>query len=69
MNLLTSISQEEVREKYAEITVREKQSYISKVTGIPAPVLSEFKAGRKMLYEESLIALNDYLNNSSCSNN
>ena len=64
---MTVISQEEVRKKYADITVREKQSYISKVTGIPAPVLSEFKAGRKLLYEKSLIALNDYLNNSSCS--
>lgn len=63
MKGLTEISQEEVRKKYTEITVREKQSYISKVTGIPAPVLSEFKAGRKMLYDTSLIALNNYLNN------
>ena len=58
---MTMITQEEVRKKYAERTIREKQSYISKVTGIPAPVLSEFKAGRKLLFESSLIALNNYL--------
>lgn len=61
---MTDLSQEEVRQKYAERTIREKQSYISKVTGIPAPVLSEFKRGRKLLHEESLIALNEYLTNS-----
>ena len=58
---MTELSQESVRQKYVERTIREKQSYISKVTGIPAPVLSAFKAGKKLLYEESLIALNDYL--------
>lgn len=61
---MTDLSQEEVRQKYAERTIREKQSYISKVTNIPAPVLSEFKRGRKLLHEESLIALNEYLTNS-----
>ena len=61
---MTNISQEVVRQKYAERTIREKQSYISKVTNIPAPVLSEFKRGRKLLHEESLIALNEYLTNS-----
>ena len=60
---MTDLSQEEVRQKYAERTIREKQSYISKVTNIPAPVLSEFKRGRKLLHEESLIALNEYLTN------
>lgn len=61
---MIDLSQEEVRQKYAERTIREKQSYISKVTNIPAPVLSEFKRGRKLLHEESLIALNEYLTNS-----
>lgn len=61
---MTNISQEVVRQKYAERTIREKQSYISKVTNIPAPVLSEFKRGRKLLHEESLIALHEYLTNS-----
>lgn len=54
---------EEIRKKYIERLIREKQTYISGVTGIPAPVLSEFKAGRKTLYPESLAALNDYLTN------
>lgn len=60
---MTDLIQEEVRQKYIERIVREKQSYISKVTGIPAPVLSEFKNGRKTLYKESLEALNNYLEN------
>ena len=55
------MNQEETRKKYIERLIREKQTYISSVTGIPAPVLSEFKAGRKMLHPESLQALNDYL--------
>lgn len=59
MNVLT---QESVRQKYIERTIREKQSYISKVTGIPAPVLSEFKTGKKLLYQKSLEILDDYLN-------
>lgn len=57
------MSQEETRQKYIERLIREKQTYISSVTGIPAPVLSEFKAGRKTLHSESLQALNDYLDN------
>lgn len=55
--------QERVRCKYVERLVREKQTYISKRTGIPAPVLSLFKAGKKKLYEESLERLDAYLNN------
>lgn len=57
------MDQEETRKKYIERLVREKQTYISGVTGIPAPVLSEFKAGRKKLHPESLAALNEYLDN------
>jgi len=57
------LDQEEIRKKYIERLIREKQTYISSVTGIPAPVLSEFKAGIKTLYPESLAALNDYLTN------
>ena len=57
------MSQEETRQKYIERLIREKQTYISSVTGIPAPVLSEFKVGRKILHPESLQALNDYLDN------
>ena len=57
------MTQEEVREKYIARLVKEKQSYISKVTGIPAPVLSIFKSGKKDLYPESLQALSNYLEN------
>lgn len=57
------LSQEEIRKKYIERLVREKQTYISSVTGIPCPVLSEFKYGKKELYPESLAALSDYLDN------
>ena len=57
------MNQEEIRKKYIERLIREKQTYISSVTKIPAPVLSEFKAGRKTLHPESLAALNDYLTN------
>ena len=60
---MTDLVQEEVRQKYIERIVREKQSYISKVTGIPAPVLSAFKKGKKTLYAESLEKLNNYLDN------
>ena len=55
------MDQEDVRKKYIKRLVREKQVYISSVTGIPSPVLSEFKAGRKKLWEEHLIKLNEYL--------
>lgn len=58
---MTDLTQEAVRQKYVERTVREKQSYISKVTGIPESVLSQFKKGKKQLHESSLVALNDYL--------
>lgn len=57
------MNQEEIRKKYIERLIRKKQTYISSVTKIPAPVLSEFKAGRKTLHPESLAALNDYLTN------
>lgn len=55
------MNQEEIRKKYIERLIREKQTYISSVTGIPSPVLSEFKVGRKTLRPEFLQALNDYL--------
>lgn len=61
--MLNELTQESVRKKYAERLVREKQTYISKVTGIPASVLSEFKLGKKVLYDSSLEILNDYLDN------
>lgn len=61
--LVTINRQEKVRRQYVERLIREKQTYISKQTGIPAPVLSLFKAGKKNLYDESLEKLENYLNN------
>lgn len=61
--MTNELTQESVRKKYAERLIREKQTYISKVTGIPASVLSEFKSGKKVLYDSSLKVLNDYLDN------
>lgn len=55
------LTQEEVRSKYKERLVRERQDWISKVTGIPMPVLSGFKNGKKELWQESLEKLNAYL--------
>lgn len=57
------IIQQEVREKLIERVEREKQSYIAKQVGVPKQVLSAFKLGRKDLWEEHLIKLNDYLDN------
>lgn len=55
------LTQEEVRNKYKERLIRERQDWISKVTGIPTPVLSGFKNGKKELWQESLEKLNAYL--------
>lgn len=55
------LNQNIIREKYRKRVVRERQDYISKVTGIPSPLLSCFKNGKKDLWEESLQKLNDYL--------
>lgn len=55
------VSQEEVREKLVKRTEREKQSYIAKQIGMPKQVLSAFKLGRKELWTEHLIKLNEYL--------
>lgn len=54
-------TQQEVREKLIKVAEREKQTYIAKQIGMPKQVLSAFKLGRKDLWEEHLIALNDYL--------
>lgn len=56
-------TQQEVREKLIKVAEREKQSYIAKQIGMPKQVLSAFKLGRKNLWDEHLIKLNDYLDN------
>lgn len=58
---MVKLSQEEVRERYIQRLIREKQIYISEVTGIPSTVLSNFKRSLD-LWESSLEVLNSYLN-------
>lgn len=55
------LKQKEVRERYKKRLVREKQSYISSVTGIPCSLLSQFKQGKRDLWSVSLYILNAYL--------
>lgn len=54
-------TQDEVREKLRERVKREKQTYIANQIGVSKQVISDFKLGRKDLYPEHLIALNEYL--------
>lgn len=56
-------TQQEVREKLIKVAEREKQSYIAKQIGMPKQTLSAFKLGRKDLWQEHLVKLNDYLDN------
>lgn len=57
------VTQEEVREKLLEKTNAVRQQNISEATGIPREIISKFMNGKRELYLESLIALNDYLEN------
>ena len=60
---MQEISQEEVRQKLLRKLEEGQQQYIAKQIGIPQQILSNFKTGKRELYPESLIALNDYLEN------
>lgn len=53
--------QEEVREKLIKRAEREKQTYIAKQIGVSRQLISDFKLGKKLLREETLLALNEYL--------
>lgn len=57
------VTQEEVRQKLIKRAEREKQTYIAKQIGVPKQLISDFKLGRKQLWESTLLALNDYLDN------
>lgn len=57
------LTQEEVREKLLEKTNAVRQQNISDATGIPREIISKFMNGKRELYPESLIALNEYLEN------
>lgn len=57
------VSQEEVRQKLIQRAEREKQTYIAKQIGVPKQLISAFKLGKKQLWESTLLALNEYLDN------
>lgn len=57
------ISQEELRALYNERLVREKQKYISQVTGIDSSILSKFKKSKIDLYPHLFEKLEAYLLN------
>lgn len=54
-------TQQEVREKLIKVSEKVNQTYVAKRIGMPKQVLSAFKLGRKDLWKDHLIALNDYL--------
>lgn len=54
--------QEIVRKKLIERCKRERQNYIALQLGISSQSLSNFKQGNRDLTQETLEALNDYLN-------
>ena len=55
------ITQEELRTLYNERLIREKQTYISKVTGIDGSILSKFRLGKIDLYPHLFAKLEKYL--------
>lgn len=55
------VTQEEVRQKLIKRSEREKQTYIAKRIGVPRQLISDFKLGKKKLWESTLLALNEYL--------
>lgn len=55
------MSQEELRSLYIERLRREKQCWISEVTGINKDVLSKFKSGKIDLYPRLFKKLESYL--------
>lgn len=58
------LDQEVVRQKLIKRAEREKQTYIAKQIGVPKQLISDFKHGKKKLWDSTLQALNDYLDNS-----
>lgn len=58
---MTEISQDSVREKLIRKMLEGQQQYIAKQVGIPKQILSNFKTGKRELWDSSLIKLNNYL--------
>ncbi len=61
MSETKQITQDSVREKLIRKMIAGQQQYIAKQVGIPKQILSNFKTGKRELWESSLIKLNDYL--------
>jgi len=57
------LTQNEVRNKLLEKTKAMRQKNISASTGIPVEIISKFMNGKRELWESSLLALNNYLDN------
>ena len=55
------MTQEELRRLYNERLVREKQTYIAKVTHISQSYLSQFRKGKVELYPRYFESLKSYL--------
>lgn len=55
------LTQDEVRQKLIKRMQEGQQQYIAKQIGVPKQILSNFKTGKRELWESSLQALNDYL--------
>lgn len=58
------MTQEELRGLYNKRVEKEKQTYISKITGIDGAILSKFKNNRINLYPALFKKLENYLINS-----
>jgi hypothetical protein len=61
MSETKQITQDSVREKLIRRMIEGQQQYIAKQVGVPKQILSNFKTGKRELWESSLIKLNDYL--------
>lgn len=61
---VVQMTQEELRKRYNKCLEREKQTYISKVTGIDNALLSKFKNNKIDLYPNLFSKLEKYLLNS-----
>ena len=57
------ITQESVRKKLLDKTNAMRQKTISASTGIPKEMISRFMNGKRELWNSSLNALDEYLNN------
>ncbi len=55
------LTQDEVRQKLIRKMQEGQQQYIAKQIGVPKQILSNFKTGKRELWDSSLQALNNYL--------